>query len=295
MKIVRCVLIEKYKEKYLGLAALFMISGFFYSSAGESANKKTPFDKKGSLKNEVIQLPAGSIQSFWLEPLDKTEKSKANFQPTQLQISSFESQIYPVSNREFINFLNKNPEWQKESVSKLFADESYLNDFKDRLNLKKGVSLGAPVTYVSWFAANAYCESLKMRLPTTSEWEYMASASETKADASNDDEFLKRILEWYSEPQGAAVPKVGTVYKNLYGVWDLHGLVWEWVEDFNSNFVTGESREDSSLNRNLFCGAGALAGGNKRNYSAFMRFAFRSSLKGKSSVSNLGFRCVRSR
>lgn len=74
---------------------------------------------------------------------------------------------------------------------------------------------------------------------------------------------------------------------------DLHGLIWEWVEDFNTIFVTGESREDSSFNKNMSCGAGAMSGADKENYAAFMRFAFRSSLKGKSSAWNLGFRCVR--
>lgn len=86
---------------------------------------------------------------------------------------------------------------------------------------------------------------------------------------------------------------VGSIYKNIYGVWDLHGLIWEWVEDFNSIFVTGESREDGNFNKNLFCGSGGLNGANKEDYAAYMRFAFRSSLKGNSSVWNLGFRCVR--
>ncbi|MDC2887990.1 hypothetical protein [Psychrosphaera algicola] len=41
------------------------------------------------------------------------------------------------------------------------------------------------------------------------------------------------------------------------GVKDLHGLIWEWTEDFNSALVSGESRSDSNINQKLFCAAGA--------------------------------------
>jgi formylglycine-generating enzyme required for sulfatase activity len=74
----------------------------------------------------------------------------------------------------------------------------------------------------------------------------------------------------------------------------MHGLVWEWVEDFNSAMVTGESRADSGIERDLFCGSGAASASDFRDYAAFMRYAFRSSLDAKYAVSNLGFRCARS-
>jgi formylglycine-generating enzyme required for sulfatase activity len=172
-------------------------------------------------------------------------------------------------------------------VKRIFADGSYLEQLA---NAKPN----APVTFVSWFAARAYCEDQGMRLPTLAEWEYMAAASEDKGDASRDPACLARILEWYSEPRSnKGPPPVGQKRANLYGVRDLHGLVWEWVEDFNSSLVTGEGRSDGSLNRELFCGSGSMSGGNKENYAAFMRFAFRSSLKGSSTAWNLGFRCVK--
>ena len=75
----------------------------------------------------------------------------------------------------------------------------------------------------------------------------------------------------------------------------MHGSVWEWVSDFNTALVTGESRQDAGLERDLFCGAGSLAASEqqRRNYAAFIRFAFRGSLQGNYSVNNLGFRCAR--
>lgn len=233
---------------------------------------------------ELVKIPKGEIEAIWLSPMSKKTKQKSN--KIILRLDSFQIQSHPVSVLDFKKFIIENPEWSKNSVSSLFKDDYYLNNFENATDL-------APITYVTWFAARAYCHWLGLRLPNLNEWEYVAAASETKRDANRDPKFLERILKWYGEPQGQEMKNVGSIYKNKYGIWDLHGLIWEWVEDFNTNFVTGESREDGSYNKDMFCGAGAMSSTDKENYAAYMRFAFRSSLRGKSSVWNLGFRCAK--
>jgi formylglycine-generating enzyme required for sulfatase activity len=57
--------------------------------------------------------------------------------------------------------------------------------------------------------------------------------------------------------------------------------------------VTGESRADTGLERDLFCGAGALGAADTSDYAAFMRAALRSSLKANNTTTSLGFRCAR--
>jgi formylglycine-generating enzyme required for sulfatase activity len=235
---------------------------------------------------ETVKVPEGTLIPFWLKP-QKSGKNQI------YRIADLTAQIHQVTNGEFQTFLKSHPEWQKSEISPLFAESSYLEQLKDDLSLKEEVDPRSPVTSVSWFAARAYCENLQMRLPTIAEWEYLAAASEKKADANKEPAFLERILNWYGQPKADHLPKVKSIYQNKYGLYDLHGLVWEWVDDFNSNFMTGESREDSSFNRDLFCGAGSLNAGDKENYAAFMRFAFRASLKGNSTLWNLGFRCVK--
>jgi formylglycine-generating enzyme required for sulfatase activity len=259
-------------------AGLIFLSMMFLNSALPAfAQKKVP---------EAVTVPAGTLQPFWLKP--EKNGSKQVFQTARLKV-----QTHQVTNSDFLVFLKSHPEWNQSQVSPLFAEQGYLNQFESDLTLKKGVNPEAPVTSVSWFAARAYCESIGYRLPTMVEWEYFAAASETQKDANKDPAFLERILTWYGQPKTENLPKVKSIYRNLYGLHDPHGLVWEWVEDFNSNFVNGESREDSSFNRDLFCGAGSMNSGDKENYAAFMRFAFRASLKGTSAIWNLGFRCVK--
>ncbi|HEU5123837.1 MAG TPA: formylglycine-generating enzyme family protein, partial [Verrucomicrobiae bacterium] len=57
--------------------------------------------------------------------------------------------------------------------------------------------------------------------------------------------------------------------------------------------VTGDVRNDTGLERQLFCGAGSVGAKDVRNFPAFMRYGFRSSLKANYCVHNLGFRCAK--
>lgn len=251
---------------------------------------------------EMVKVPSGQLNQFWVTPISKEKiaeeknakiEKRAKPNTTKLgqslkNVKGFEMMNHLVTEEMFIKFLEKNPSWQRDKVSSIYADKAYLSQ-----EATIGSHPQSPVTNVSWFAAQAYCKHYGLRLPTVDEWEYAAAASEKMADANKEEGFLRRILDWYGEPRSKALKPVKSIYKNLYGLWDMHGLAWEWVYDFNSIFITGESREDSTFNKDLFCGAGAMSGADKENYAAFMRFAFRSSLKGNSSAWNLGFRCVR--
>ncbi|MFA5057787.1 MAG: SUMF1/EgtB/PvdO family nonheme iron enzyme, partial [Opitutaceae bacterium] len=82
----------------------------------------------------------------------------------------------------------------------------------------------------------------------------------------------------------------GSGRPNFYGARDLLDLVWEWVDDFNSAMVTGDSRGAGAAG--LFCGSGATGSRDPSDYAAFMRTGYRSSLRANYTVPNLGFRCA---
>ena len=173
----------------------------------------------------------------------------------------------------------------------LFADKHYLRHWRGDFAHERDHG-DRPVTNVSWVAARAYARWAGKWLPTLAEWEYAASASETSPYGRNEKGYTERILRWYARKAPDVPSPVGSTFTNHFGVNDLHGLVWEWVEDFNSALVTGESRGDTGLERSLFCGAGSIGAADPSDYAAFMRFAFRSSLKGAYTIKNLGFRCA---
>jgi len=212
----------------------------------------------------------------------------------EVAVKPFCLDAFPLTNEDFLQFVRANPRWRRSAVKRLFADESYLRDWKGDLELGTNTPANAPVTFVSWFAAKACAQWKGKRLPTVAEWELVAAASKTRPDGENDPDFTRALLAWYSTPSSNRLPSVGAGGTNYWGVYDLHGLVWEWVADFNTAMVTGDARGDTGLDRQLFCGSGSVGVSDPSNYAAFMRYGFRSSLKADYCVHNLGFRCAKS-
>ncbi|MCB1225735.1 MAG: SUMF1/EgtB/PvdO family nonheme iron enzyme [Verrucomicrobiales bacterium] len=226
----------------------------------------------------MVAIPGGSYK-----PLYAKQTEPRHVEPFFIDVTQ-------VTNAQFLEFVRDHPEWRRSKVQRTLADANYLAHWAGDLDPGSAAPGGAPVTHVSWFAAQAYCEAHGKRLPTQDEWEYVARADATQLDASSDPEFLRQLLEWYSTPAASTLGEVSSAVKNAHGLRGLHGIVWEWVYDFNSTLVVGDSRGDGSLERQLFCGAGSLLAADVSNYAAFMRYAFRSSLKGDYCVGSLGFR-----
>jgi formylglycine-generating enzyme required for sulfatase activity len=113
------------------------------------------------------------------------------------------------------------------------------------------------------------------------------------ADARALPGWRQEILSWYSQAGGDRLGDVRSGPANYYHVFDTHGLVWEWVDDFNAFMVTGDNREQGGADQLQFCGAGAITMEEKENYAVLMRVAMLSALEAKYTTRNLGFRCAR--
>jgi formylglycine-generating enzyme required for sulfatase activity/cytochrome oxidase Cu insertion factor (SCO1/SenC/PrrC family) len=247
----------------------------------------------------VVTLPAESGTAP-IPPQGMVYISGGSYKPLYAReaqirtVEPFFMDTVQVTNGQFLEFVKAHPEYQRSKIGRALADETYLKHWAGDVELGPETPHDAPVTQVSWFAARAYCEASGKRLPTQDEWELVARADATQRDATKDQAFPRQLLEWYAKPTNVSLPSVNEGAMNIYGLRGLHGLVWEWVEDFNSTMIVGDSRGDGSLDRQLFCGAGSLAAADVGNYAAYMRYAFRSSLKGDYCVASLGFRGARS-
>lgn len=205
-------------------------------------------------------------------------------------VESFSIDILPVSNADFLAFLEAHPEWRRSEVPAVFAADGYLRAWRSDLDLGS-LYPDAPVTDVSWFAAAAYCEARGARLPTEAEWEFVANAGYEKPSGRDESGYEARVLALTTGRPQRPGP-VGHSDANYYGVKDLHGLVWEWVFDIGSGFNTGDSRSDGDRRLQLVCGGGSAGAAFKSDYAAFLRYAFRSGLTGSYSSGGLGFRCA---
>lgn len=234
--------------------------------------------------SDYVRLPGGEF------------RSALNYEDSggRIRLPPFLLMKRPVTNGEFLEFVKTHPQWRRDQVAKIFAEPAYLRHWSSPLLLGATIKPSQPVVNVSWFAAQAYCEAQGARLPTWGEWEYSAAADGKRRDARSDPVWRETILNWYATPSNAPLGVVGQSPANAYGVQDLHGLVWEWVEDYASMLVSGDSREQKDPDLLKFCGAGAIAMDDRENYAVLMRVAMLSSLEAVNSTANLGFRCAKS-
>jgi formylglycine-generating enzyme required for sulfatase activity len=235
-----------------------------------------------SLAADYVPLPGGSFDSV----IAADNKSAA------AQIKPFQLRIEPVTNAEFLAFVKAHPQWRRDHVAPIFADGQYLSQWASADTLGPTALPNQPVTRVSWFAAQAFCESEQARLPTWYEWEFAAAADAHRPDARSDAAWRDNVLNWYSRPSNTALPSVGGE-PNVYGVRDVNGLVWEWVDDFNALLVSGDNRDQDGADKLRFCGAGAANMQQKENYATLMRVAMLSALKASDTTNSMGFRCAR--
>lgn len=238
------------------------------------------FAAQAAADDEKVRIAGGRYEPFYRTPGEGP-----------LEVAAFEIDRRPVTNAEFLAFVREQPRWQRSRVSPLFASAPYLSHWSADLELGPAALPEQPVTFVSWFAAVAYCRSRGGRLPSEAEWELAAAPPAGDDEAAA--ETARRILAFYSRPRGT-LPRVGSTPPNGHGVQDLHGVIWEWVEDFNAGLGSADSRKQGDKEADAVCGGAASAAGDTSDYATFMRFAFRSSLEATHALHHLGFRCARS-
>ena len=136
--------------------------------------------------------------------------------------------------------------------------------------LYKGPNL--PADRIGWTDATTYCEQIGMRLPTESEWEWAAygGAAELPKEPLG-------ALAWYDPNSNDSTHPVATKLPNGYGLWDMLGNVWEWVQD--AGLEPGEH---------------ILKGGSFYNISRDVRVSGRLSAPPDLRHRDIGFRCASS-
>ncbi|MEJ6007346.1 formylglycine-generating enzyme family protein [Paucibacter sp. AS339] len=104
-----------------------------------------------------------------------------------------------------------------------------------------------PVDRVSWSSAQEFVKrlnertGLNFRLPTEAEWEYAAQAGRGHMAPPDEEVQMLKNFAWYSANSGGEVHPVGQKIPNAFGLHDMQGNVWEWVEDVHHENYQGAS------------------------------------------------------
>jgi formylglycine-generating enzyme required for sulfatase activity len=181
---------------------------------------------------------------------------------------------YPVTNAEYERFLKANPNVKPPP----YWTNSQFNDPQQ------------PVVGVSWHDAQAFCQWAGCRLPTEAEWEYACRAGSKGRYCFDGDEAKLEEYAWYYQNSGNKTHPVGQKKPNAWGLYDVHGNVWEWCQDRYGEYPevpatdpTGPAKGDSRV----------LRGGSWLNSLATsLRCAYRDYRTPDYRYYYIGFRCV---
>ena len=224
----------------------------------------------------------------WGKDAETDEKPQHN-----VHLDAFYMDKYETTNAQYKEFIDANPQWQKNRIPKKYHDGDYLkhwngNDYPpDKAN--------HPVVYVSWYAAMAYAEWRGKRLPTEAEWECAARGS-WHGHAINADEAN------YGENVGDTTP-VGTYPPGASGLYDMAGNVWEWcLDEYNADFYSVSPRHNPVAGGTMDTivsdwmnvkSVRVLRGGSWVSDAKFVRVSDRTRFTPKITNKARGFRCVK--
>jgi formylglycine-generating enzyme required for sulfatase activity len=184
------------------------------------------------IEDSMVKIPNGMFTMGSNEYDNETPVHKVN-------ISEFRVSRYQVTQEQWETVMGGNP-----------------SDFKGR---------DLPVENVNWDDANKFIEklnkltkggNLEYRLPTEAEWEYACRAHPTTPSTTycfgNDESELVNYA-WYDKNSESATHRVGLKRPNAWGLYDMHGNVWEWVADWYGEYPKGKATDPTGTTSGSAC------------------------------------------
>jgi formylglycine-generating enzyme required for sulfatase activity len=202
--------ISKYLQFFRWIFVLFALFGLFAACT----NPPTKVDDKSGI--EMVLIPAGEFQMTTWDELKNVKRVKLEY------VDDFYIDVFEVTNQQYAKCVDEGVCVEPVNT-RLYSDQAFLDH---------------PVIFVTWGMANSFCEWRGARLPTKAEWE-KAAADELKEvefywdNASPLCQVGSRLGAGIDENRVYDVDSksVGMSTPNTYGLYEMTGGMWEWVQD----------------------------------------------------------------
>ena len=292
---------------YFVLAIVFVILIFGLWSLGSGSND--------------VQDVSFSQPDVVPESIEPTSPQQSEVEPevSQTPVPSFEQNIHTNSiGMEFVlipagefdmgSLSSEEDRWDEEPVHHVkISNEFYLGKYEVTQkqwreimgnNPSSFTGDDRPVETVSWNDVQEFIKKLnqkegtdKYRLPSEAEWEYSARAGTTTRYSFGDSELRLDEYAWYYDNSGSETHPVGQKKPNPWGLYDMHGNVWEWVQDSWHDDYKGAPTDGSAWES----GSGysrVLRSGGLSHSALHCRSAYRNPGARDPRISGLGFRLL---
>jgi len=200
---------------------------------------KQPVVKSNSIGMKLALIPPGEFEMG--SPPSEIGRVGHELQHHVRITKPFYMGVYEVTQKEYQTVMGKNPSnFSQSGVGKDQVHNLDTNQF--------------PVESVSWDDAAEFCKRLSAmpaeqaagqvyRLPTEAEWEYACRAGSSSAFCYGDDEVrLPQYASFMTNAKGRTWP-VGARLANAWGLFDMHGNVWEWCWDWHGAYGTDPAND----------------------------------------------------